>query len=56
MEKLLFEYLCQLERVLPTVRAQEVVDTNTFRAECWEDVLLWCQKGKKRVPQFQKSK
>lgn len=39
MEKLLFEYLCQLERVLPTVRAQEVVDTNTFRVECWVALL-----------------
>lgn len=34
MEKLLFEYLCQLERVLPTVRAQEL-----------QDVLSWIQPG-----------
>lgn len=34
MEKLLFEYLCQLERVLPTVRAQEL-----------QDVLNWIQPG-----------
>lgn len=27
MEKLLFEYLCQLEKALPPVKAQEVVET-----------------------------
>uniref|UniRef100_A0A8C2MF71 Terf1 (TRF1)-interacting nuclear factor 2 n=1 Tax=Cricetulus griseus TaxID=10029 RepID=A0A8C2MF71_CRIGR len=34
MEKLLFEYLCQLEKALPTVRAQEL-----------QDVLNWIQPG-----------
>lgn len=34
MEKLLFEYLCQLEKALPTVRAQEL-----------QDVLSWIQPG-----------
>lgn len=30
MEKLLFEYLCQLEKALPTVRAQEVVEAGAL--------------------------
>lgn len=30
MEKLLFEYLCQLEKALPPVRAQEVVEKETL--------------------------
>ncbi|XP_028643145.1 TERF1-interacting nuclear factor 2 isoform X2 [Grammomys surdaster] len=34
MEKLLFEYLCQLEKALPTVRAQEL-----------QDALSWIQPG-----------
>ncbi|XP_038165583.1 TERF1-interacting nuclear factor 2 isoform X1 [Arvicola amphibius] len=34
MEKLLFEYLCQLEKALPTVKAQEL-----------QDALSWLQPG-----------
>lgn len=35
MEKLLFEYLCQLEKALPTVKAQEVVETKPREGRVW---------------------
>lgn len=34
MEKLFFEYLCQLEKALPTPQAQQVFLGQTQRAEC----------------------
>lgn len=35
MEKLFFEYLCQLEKALPAVKAQEVVERRHFKGRAW---------------------
>lgn len=38
MEKLLFEYLCQLEKALPPVKAQEVVETKPRKGRVWDSL------------------
>lgn len=55
MEKLFFEYLCQLEKALPAVKEQEVVETRRLSGGTWGGLAENCDAHSCRLscPQFQ---